>query len=52
MDRKKLTSKRRSRLAVVAALGILAGYGCTFMPPQFQAPCLLGAKLLGIVFGG
>jgi hypothetical protein len=33
---------------LVAAAGILTGYICTLLPPPYQGPCLLVAKLLGL----
>lgn len=51
MDDPKQPKKRRNRLLFVAVLGAGLGVGCTFLPHEWQALCLFGAKLIG-VFGG
>lgn len=51
----KRKSRRRARIErflLGALLGGLAGYLCTFLPPEYQHICKVGAKLAGLLTGG
>jgi hypothetical protein len=48
--KRKLTRKQRTLVA--AAVGTAAGLACYLLPINYQAPCHLAAKFLGLALGG
>ena len=49
---KSKRAARIKRLVLGILLGMAAGYGCTFLPPQYQEICKGGVKLLGLLTSG
>lgn len=41
----------RKRRLVMLAVGVGLGVLCRYVPPQYQAPCALVTKFLGIFMG-
>jgi hypothetical protein len=43
---------RRQRTLIAAVLGTATGLACYLLPVNYQAPCHLAAKFLGLALGG
>lgn len=50
--RKKYLIPNKQRRVIIIVFGLLVGLACRFLPPAWQGPCGVVAKIVGLFGGG